>query len=70
MAFQALQDFPDIDPTKTIMVGNKPGDMRFGRAAGVFTVFVTTTNPDQSYPHPDIDLIFPSLASFAEALES
>jgi D-glycero-alpha-D-manno-heptose 1-phosphate guanylyltransferase len=70
MAFQAIQDFPDIDLAKTIMVGNKPSDMRFGRSAGAFTVFVTTTNPDQPYPHPDIDLIFPSLASFAEALES
>ena len=68
MAFQAIRDFPDIDLTKTIMVGNKPSDMRFGRAAGAVTVFVTTTNPDQPYPHPDIDLRFPSLAAFAEAL--
>ncbi|HVE61691.1 MAG TPA: HAD-IIIA family hydrolase [Chitinophagaceae bacterium] len=68
MAVQALNDFPDIDLSKTIMVGNKPGDMRFGRAAGMFTVFVTTTNPEQVYPHPEIDLLYPDLLSFAKAL--
>lgn len=69
MAFQAVEDFGDIDLSKAIMVGNKPSDMQFGRAAGAFTVFVSTTNPDQPYPHPDIDLIYPSLPQFASALE-
>jgi len=68
MALQAIKEFPDIDLEKTIMVGNKPSDMRFGRAAGAYTVFVTTTNPDQPFPHRDIDYIFPSLFAFAEAL--
>jgi D-glycero-alpha-D-manno-heptose 1-phosphate guanylyltransferase len=70
MAMQAVNDFPDIDFSKSIMVGNKPGDMRFGSAAGMFTVFVTTTNPDQAFPHADIDLIYPNLLSFAKALQS
>ena len=34
MAWQAITDFPEIDLNKSIMVGNKPSDMRFGRAAG------------------------------------
>jgi histidinol phosphatase-like enzyme len=68
MALQALHDFPDIDLTKSVMVGNKPGDMKFGRAAGMFTVFVKTTNPDQPFPHSDIDIIFPTLYDFASAL--
>ena len=68
MALQALHDFPDIDLSKSIMVGNKPSDMKFGRAAGVYTVFVKTTNPDEPFPHPDIDLVFPSLSDFASAL--
>ncbi|MFN2438540.1 MAG: HAD-IIIA family hydrolase, partial [Chitinophagaceae bacterium] len=68
MAVQALNDFPDIDLSKTIIVGNKPGDMRFGRAAGMFTVFVTTTNTEQVYPHPEIDLLYSDLLSFAKAL--
>lgn len=68
MALQALSDFPDIDFSRSIMVGNKPSDMRFGRAAGMFTVFVTTTNPHQPFPHEDIDLRFDSLHQFAQAL--
>ena len=68
MALQAFQDFSDIDPSKSIMVGNKPGDMKFGRAAGMFTIFVRTTNPEQPFPHPDIDMAFPSLFDFASAL--
>ena len=68
MALQALRDFPGIDLDKTIMVGNKPSDMRFGKVAGVHTVFVTTTNPGQPFPHPDIDIMYPTLSDFAEAL--
>ena len=69
MAYQAISDFPDIDLNKTIMVGNKPSDMKFGRNAGVYTVFVQTTNPHQPLPHPDIDLAFSSLPDFAKALQ-
>lgn len=65
MALQAKKDFPAIDFAKSIMVGNKPSDMRFGRAAGMHTVFLSTTNPEQPYPHPDIDLRFSSLSEFA-----
>ncbi|RYZ18594.1 MAG: HAD-IIIA family hydrolase [Chitinophagaceae bacterium] len=68
MALQARREFPEIDLSRTVMVGNKPSDMRFGRAAGVHTVFVTTTNPDQPFPHPDIDASYPSLLAFAQAL--
>lgn len=68
MALQAQKDFGQIDFSKSIMVGNKPGDMRFGRAAGMFTVFVATTNPEVPFPHPDIDLRFASLQAFAAAL--
>lgn len=68
MAVQAKMDFPEIDFTKSIMVGNKPSDMLFGRAAGMFTVFLATTNPDVPFPHPDIDLRFDTLAEFTAAL--
>ncbi len=68
MAFQAKKDFPSIDFSKTIMVGNKSSDMLFGRNAGIYTVFVKTTNPDQLLPYPDIDLAFNSLPDFAKAL--
>jgi D-glycero-alpha-D-manno-heptose 1-phosphate guanylyltransferase len=68
MAVQAKRDFPEIDFSKCIMVGNKPSDMRFGRAAGIYTVFLATTNPEQPFPHADIDMRFGNLADFAAAL--
>lgn len=70
MAIQAFKEYPQIDKNKCIMVGNKPSDMQFGRAAGMFTVFITSTNPDEPFPHPDIDARFPSLLAFAQALQS
>jgi histidinol-phosphate phosphatase family protein len=68
MAFQAKQDFPEIDFSKSLMVGNNISDMEFGRNAGMHTVFVKTTSPDQELPHPAIDLAFDDLLHFAKAL--
>lgn len=68
MALQAVKDFPAIDLSRTIMVGNKPSDMQFGRNAGTYTVYLKTTHPRQVIPHPDIDLAFDSLIDFAKAL--
>ena len=68
MAFLAAKDFPEIDLRKSIMIGNKPSDMRFGKYAGMHTVFLRTTNPDVPFPHSDIDLAYDSLVDFAKAL--
>ncbi|MBA4198788.1 MAG: phosphatase [Chitinophaga sp.] len=68
MAFMAKQDFPEIDFSKSIMVGNKLSDMNFGRNAGISTVFVATTDPETPFPHPSIDFRFTNLLSFAKAL--
>jgi D-glycero-alpha-D-manno-heptose 1-phosphate guanylyltransferase len=68
MALLAKNDFPEIDLSKSIMVGNNTSDMLFGRNAGMFTVFLTTTKPDQELPHPDIDMYFGSLTEFAKSL--
>ncbi len=69
MALQAKQDFPEIDFGKSIMVGNKPSDMQFGRNAGVQTVFLATTNPEVSFPNALIDYRFNDLLEFAKALK-
>lgn len=68
MFFQAKKDFPDINLSHSIMIGNKPSDMMAARNAGVYSVFVRTTNPAQIFPHADIDLAFDSLPDFAKAL--
>lgn len=69
MAFQAKSDFPAIDFSKSIMVGNKLSDMQFAKSAGISTtVFLPTTNPETAFPHPLIDLRFNNLMELAEAL--
>ncbi len=70
MFFRAKADFPTIDPRRSIMVGNNLSDMEFGRNAGMYTVFVRTTHPDQTFPHPAIDRIYDSLPDFAKALRA
>jgi D-glycero-D-manno-heptose 1,7-bisphosphate phosphatase len=69
MAWLAKKDFPQIDFSQSIMVGNNLSDMDFGRNAGMFTVFIRSTHPDQPLPHPSIDLDFESLPDFAKALQ-
>lgn len=69
MAFAARRDFPQIDMNKAIMVGNNPSDMQMGRNAGLYTVYLTTTNPPYKLPHPEVDWQFETLAQFAAALQ-
>jgi histidinol-phosphate phosphatase family protein len=68
MALQAKEHFPEIDFNKSMMVGNKPSDMQFGRNAGIKTVFVATTNPEVAFPNPLIDFRFNNLIEFANAI--
>jgi len=68
MALKAKEDFPAIDLSKSIMIGNKHSDMLFGRNAGMYTIFLATTNPEIPFPHPDIDLRYDLLQDFVKAL--
>lgn len=68
MALQAQADFPVIDFSRSIMVGNKLSDMQFGRNAGMHTVFLATTNPETPYPHSLVDERFESLKAYADHL--
>ncbi|CAN5139872.1 N/A [soil metagenome] len=68
MALQAKADFPQIDFSKSVMVGNKLSDMQFGRNIGAATVFIASTDPDTAFPHKLIDERFNSLYEFANKL--
>lgn len=70
MAFQARTLFPEIDFKKSVMVGNKLSDMKFGRNAGMKTVFVATTHPKTPFPSPYIDMRFNDLMDFALAIKN
>jgi D-glycero-D-manno-heptose 1,7-bisphosphate phosphatase len=55
MAYEAQIKFPgEIDFTKSVMIGNNLSDMKFGKAVGMKTFFLTTTKP---YPAESADLI-------------
>jgi histidinol-phosphate phosphatase family protein len=69
MALQAKDQFPSINFTKSIMVGNRTSDMEFGRNAGLHTVFLATTHPETVYPNPLIDYRFNHLLEFANAIQ-
>ena len=70
MGLQAISRFPEIDPAKSIMIGNTLSDMGFGRNLGAYTVYLTTTHPDIDLSDNRIDMICSSLHSFASALHT
>jgi histidinol-phosphate phosphatase family protein len=41
MALQAKKDFPEIDFSKSIMIGDSVSDMEFGKSAGMKTIFMS-----------------------------
>jgi histidinol-phosphate phosphatase family protein len=45
MALLAQKDFPDINFSKSIMVGDSMSDMEFGKKAGMKTVFILNGKP-------------------------
>ena len=69
MGLQAAKQFPEIDLSKTIMVGNTLSDMQFGRNLGVSTVFLSTTRPEVDLSDNRIDMVFDSLLAFAKILD-
>jgi D-glycero-D-manno-heptose 1,7-bisphosphate phosphatase len=69
MGLHALNDFPGIDLSKSIMIGNTLSDMKFGSNLGVaINIFLPTTRKDVPLDHEDIDLVFSDLISVAKAL--
>jgi histidinol-phosphate phosphatase family protein len=68
MGLQAKKDFPEIDFSKSIMIGNNLSDMKFGRTLGMKTIFVETT-VEISIPNDKIDFSCPSLQAASILLE-
>jgi len=65
MALQAQKDFPDIDFSKSLMVGDSKGDIKFGKNAGMITVFI---NSDKLNTDFDADFAFETLGEFGEEI--
>jgi histidinol phosphatase-like enzyme len=69
MAFQAKHDFPEIDLSKSIIVGNSSSDMQFGRNSGMYTVFVQNDEP-KTVTDGLVDLYVKDLYEFAKFLSN
>ncbi len=68
MGMQAIKDFPTINLTKALMIGNTLSDMQFGKNLGISTIFLPTTRPEVNLEDKHIDAVFPSLIAFANNL--
>ena len=66
MALQAKQDFPEIEFSRSVIVGDSPSDMDFGRRLGMICVFIEGNGSDAKGFKPDFT--FKSLAEFAVAV--
>lgn len=48
MALQAKSDFPEIDFSKSVMIGDSDSDIAFGQKAGMITVKLDNVDPSKS----------------------
>lgn len=57
MAFFAKNDFPEIDFSKSIMIGDMNSDIEFGKNAGMKTIFIGN-NEHKTEPDDFFDTLF------------
>jgi D-glycero-alpha-D-manno-heptose 1-phosphate guanylyltransferase len=66
MLLEASMMYPEIDFSKSIMVGDKMSDMQLGRNVGAYTVLIQSTPIEGDEMQLDVDLLCESLKGFAE----
>ena len=69
MAYDAKRDFPSIEFSKSIMIGNNISDMQFGKAVGMTTVFIDDRKERGGIKSEEMDFIFDNLLEFANLLK-
>ena len=62
MGLAAKKDYPEIDFSRSIIVGDSMSDMEFGRTLGMKTVYISETPKSD----PKIDMQFSSLKEFSD----
>jgi D-glycero-D-manno-heptose 1,7-bisphosphate phosphatase len=71
MALQAKQDFPEIEFSDSVMVGDSISDMEFASKLGMKRVFISIKNLNELDIHEKkFDLKFDSLFTFAENVKN
>jgi D-glycero-D-manno-heptose 1,7-bisphosphate phosphatase len=66
MALMAKADYPTIDFTKSIIVGDSLSDMEFGKKSGMHTVMIGTNS--LYHNSQNIDIFASSLFAFSKLL--
>ena len=62
MALQAKKDFPEIDFSKSIVVGDSLSDMEFGKKSGMLTILISK-NLKHNSTMDNVDFVFKDLFS-------
>jgi histidinol-phosphate phosphatase family protein len=68
MALEAQHDFPEIDLSKSVIVGNSISDMEFGRNTGMITVFIDEKKKFSGLKTDIMDEIHNSLFDWSNSL--
>lgn len=68
MAKKAKKDFPEIDFSKSIIVGDSATDMQFGRTAGMITVYIGDAAKLNDSDKTNVDYFCESLIDFTNSL--
>lgn len=67
MAEQAKHDHPQIDLSLSVMVGDSPSDIGFGRRAGMYCVML---GPENSVVDPAPDALFEDLSTWVSFVKN
>ena len=68
MALMAQRDFPEIDFSKSVMIGDSLTDVVFGRRCGMTTVLLHASGEVSEDEKANSDYIVPSLMDFVRLL--
>ncbi|GAA4308536.1 HAD-IIIA family hydrolase [Compostibacter hankyongensis] len=68
MGLAAQKDFPQLDFSRALIIGNNLSDMEFGKRLGMYTCLLQTTHPELDDTHPLVDMAFPHLSDLINAL--
>jgi len=67
MGLMAKKDFPEIDFSRSVMIGDSLVDMQFAKNLGMVTIFID--NKKEKLGDITPDYVFPSLKKFAESMK-
>jgi D-glycero-D-manno-heptose 1,7-bisphosphate phosphatase len=69
MALRAKEDYPQIEFTRSLMIGDSETDMVFGKKLGMKTVFITGKRSVEESKEDLADMKFDSLYDFANWID-